>query len=155
MPVAVEIGDGYAVGRLGKGGRRQVCADLAAELERHPIGIGEFQIGNGLACLGGAPDRFGKAGFVERGKLGETVTPARGDVRRRAIGAEKAVLAILIKRHQSREPARDPGVTGKRFVLGLRQFKPLLQGRDRSRDRRGAQPIVGETCRAPCHRIAV
>ena len=150
--IAVQIGDRHAARRLHEGGGRQVRAHHAAILERHPIGIGELQIGNGLARFGGAPDGFGKARLIKRRQPGEAGAASCDDVRRRVVGREEASLVVVVERHQAGEPACDPGVPGERPVLGLRQFKPLPQGRKRGRNRRGAKPVEGEMA---VHRIAV
>ena len=47
-PIAVEIGDRHAGGRLHEGAGPQVLAHEAAVLERHPVGVGELQIGNAV-----------------------------------------------------------------------------------------------------------
>ncbi len=50
--VAVKIGDRHAGRRRQEGSGREMLADEAAELERHPIGAGELKIGDAGRRLG-------------------------------------------------------------------------------------------------------
>src|SRR6202035_4232592 len=55
---------------------RQMRAHHAAILERHPVGAGELQVGNGFGGLGAAADRLGKARLV---KLRQAGAPRAGE----------------------------------------------------------------------------
>ena len=108
------------------------------------------------ARFGGAPDGLGKAGLVERGQSVEAGAAARRDVRGRIVGAKETRLVVVVKRHQSREPAGKPGMAGERSVLGLRQSEPPPQLHQRGRQRRTAGPIEAPRSLSPSrHRIAV
>ena len=51
--VAVEIGDRHAGGRLDERTGRKVLTHVPAELERHPVGVGELQVGDAVFDFGG------------------------------------------------------------------------------------------------------
>ena len=153
--VAVEIGHGDAVARLQERSRRQARPHIAAVLERHPVGVGELQIGNAVRGFRGAPDGLGKACLVERGQPVEAGAAARRYVRGGIVGAKETRLIVVVKRHQRREPAGKPGMAGERSVLGLRQSEPPPQLHQRGRQRRTAGPIKRQgRCRPSRHDLS-
>ena len=124
----IQIGDDHAASKIAR--RRRHRGDACApcgNVEQHPIGIGELQIGNRLARFGGAPNSFGKARLIKRRRPGEAGAAPCDDLRRRVVGREEASLVVVVERYQAGDPARDPGVPGERPVLGLRRSSRFLK----------------------------
>src|SRR5262249_29448582 len=112
--IAVEIREHDARGGLHEGCGFEVLAHEPAVLERHPIGVGELQIGDAVGRLGGAADRFGKARIIERRQPLEAGAAARRDLLRRIVGAGKPALLLVVERHPRHDGSKKPGpvVTG-------------------------------------------
>ena len=153
--VTVEIGDRHARGRLQEAAERQMRAHHAAILERHPVGAGELQVGNGFGRLGAAADRLGKARLVKLRQAEEAGAAQGCDVGGGAVAVEKPLLVEVVERHKAGEAARHAGMAGQRAVLGLGQFQPAAKRQHRGRQRRGAEPVKGQSGRGPLHRIGV
>ncbi len=152
-PIAVEVREHDARGRLHERRRFEVPAHDAAVLERHPIGVGELQIGDAVGHCGGEPDRFGKARVVKRRQPFEAGAALGHDLLGRIVGAEKPVFVIAVERHQRGHPPRHPGMAGQRPVLGLRELEPPPQSHQRGCQRRGAKPVERQGRAGPFHRI--
>ena len=74
---------------------------------------------------------LGVAFLVEAGQREEGVLALRGDLGRRAVGAEEVVDGKFIERDQPRHPPRHLRMSGQRAVLGPRQRQPRLHlGKD-------------------------
>ena len=153
--IAVEISEGHAMRRRDEACRRQMCPHQVSILERHAIGSGKLQVRQRLRRRGGASNGLGEPQPVNLRKLFKGRASPLRDVTRRAIGAEKSLRAVFIKRHEAGQAAGDARMAGERRMLGLRQFEPLAQGRDRSCYCRGADSIESESRRTPLHRVAV
>ena len=127
----------------------------AAILERHPIGAGELQIGNGFGRLGAAADRFGEARLVKLRQAREAGAAQACDLGGRVVAVEKPILVVVVERHETGEAARHARMAGERAVLGLGQFQPPAERQHRGRQRRGAEPADSQSGRGPLHRIGV
>jgi len=57
--------------------------------ERHPIGVGELQVGNAIGDLGGAPRGLGEPHTIKLGKSIEARAAVRGDLVGRTIATEE------------------------------------------------------------------
>src|SRR5262249_57018978 len=110
----------------------QTCLRQASVLEWHGIGSGKLEVRQRLRRRGGASNSLGKPHPVNLRKLFEGCASLLSDLTRRGIGAEKSLRAVFVKRHEAAQPAGDARMAGERRMLGLRQFEPLAQGRDRS-----------------------
>ena len=153
--VAVEVGDGDAGRRLHEGASLEMQADMAAELERHAIGVGELQIGDTVLDFGRRPRSLGIALAVMRAQPREGSLAPSSNLLRRIVDAEEVALVVFIERHQGRDPARHPRVTGQRAVLGLRQRQAALELDQGRGDRAGAKRIERECREAGIHRIEI
>ncbi len=151
--IAVEIREHDARGRLHERCGFEVLAHDAAILERHPIGVGELQIGDAIGRLGGAADRFGKARVIERRQPLEAGAAAPRDLLRRIVGTEEPALVVVVERHQRGHPPRHPGMAGQRPVLGLRKLEPPAQCHQRRCQRGSAKPVECQCRAGPFHRI--
>ena len=125
--VAVEIGQRDAGGRLHEAAGAEIFANQAAVLERHPVGLGELQVGNPRRRVRRHLAAAGEALLIERRESEEAVLALHGDRGRRAVGAEERVDVELVMRDQPRHQARHLGVSGERAMLGARQRQPGLE----------------------------
>jgi hypothetical protein len=123
-----------------------VLAHHPAELERHPVDVGELQVGDAVADLGGELRGLRVALPVELRQPHEAGAPARRDLARGIIGAEEPVLAVVVERDQAGHPPRHLGVAGQRPVLGFRQFQAGSELYKRRRQRGRAERVKGD-CR--------
>jgi hypothetical protein len=98
-----------------------MLAHQPAVLERHPVGLGELQVGDSFRGLQRHLASLGVTLLVERGELEETVLALQADFSRRAVGPKEIVDFEFVKRHQPRHQARHFGMSRQRAVLGLRQ----------------------------------
>ena len=116
--VAVEIGDGDTRGLAHERRNPQMLAQIARVLERHPIGTGELQVGDG-----------GPRGVGDLQRARETAleiilqTLQRGaapllHVGGRAVGAEEGRLVVVVARQPGRDATRHARMAGERWVLG-------------------------------------
>ncbi len=119
--IAVEIGDDGPFGSGKESAGAEMLADQRTELERHAVAAGELQIGQRFARLGGQRARLGVAFGVERGERHETRAALRGDRIGGAVGAEEAILAIVVERDLPGDALGHADMTGERLVLGARQ----------------------------------
>ena len=143
--IAVEVGDGHAGRRLHEGRGRQMPAHEAAELERHPIGVGELQVRNAVTDRVGQSRGFGIAFREQGGEPHEAGLARRRDVVGRIVGAEEAALVVFVERHQGGDPARHPGMAGERAVLRLRQREAAFQLDQGCGERAGAKSVERES----------
>ena len=67
-----------------------MVAHKAAELERHPVGVGELQIGNAVPDLIGQLSSLGEPRRELRGEAHEARFAPGRDLFRRVVGAEEA-----------------------------------------------------------------
>ena len=153
--VAVEVGDRHAAGRLQERAERQVLAHDAAVLERHPIGVGELQIGNAVGHRRGGFERLRKVLLEMRRQPHEAGPALRGDRLGRIVGAEEPRFVVFVERQERRHAPRHPGVSGQRSVLRLGQLQPLLELHQRGRQGGRAEPAECQCRAAPFHRIGV
>ena len=112
--------------RLHEGAGAQMLADQPAVLERHPVDLGELQVGDLRRGLRRHLPALGEAVLVERGQPEEAVLALGGDRGRRAVGTEEVVDVEFVERDQPRHPARHLGMSGQRAVLGPRQRQARL-----------------------------
>ncbi len=124
--IAVEIGERDARGSLHEAAGAEVFADHAAILERHPVGLGELQVGDVAGRLRRQLPALGEALLVDGCEPEEAVLPLACDFRRRGVGAEEFVDVEFVEWDQPRHPARHLGMPGERAVLGPRQLDPGL-----------------------------
>src|SRR5262249_56518388 len=110
--IAVEISERHAMRRRDKACGRQMCPHQASILERHAIGSGKLQVRQRLRRRGGASNGLGKPHPVNLRKLFEGRASPLRDVTRRAIGAEKSLRAVFVKRHEAGQPAGDARMAG-------------------------------------------
>jgi hypothetical protein len=151
--IAVEIGQGDAVRGLHEGaGRGQSLAQEPAVLERHPVKVGELQIGKALAGRGGRPNAFGKARAVERGEPRKARLAALDHIGRRVVRAEELPFVVMAGRDPGSDAARHARMSGQRPVLAARELKPALDGRDRTGHGGGPEPVERDV---PSHRISI
>ena len=153
--VAVEIGDGHALGRLHKGADREAGAHLVPVLEWHAVSAGELQIGDVVGGFGSLAVRFGESRPVKVGKPLETRTTALRDIAWRTVGTKELFVAVLVEREERCDASCHPGVPGKRAVFGLRQFETALDRAQRRGDRRRAGTVKSQADCTPWHRIGV
>jgi hypothetical protein len=109
-----------------------VLAHQAAVLERDSIARRELEVGDAIADAVRQCHRNAEPGPVQRGEAIEAGAAPLDDVRRRAVGVEEGVAAVLPERQLLGEALRDPGVTGERTVLGTGQFQACAKRRQRS-----------------------
>ena len=121
--VAVEVGQRDARRRLPERSGAQVLAHQAAELERHPVGGGELQVGDAVLDLGRQLAGFAEMLLVQPGQAYEPLAPAGGDLVGRIVDTEEVGLVELVERNERGKPARHARVAGQRAVLGLRQLQ--------------------------------
>ena len=140
--VAVDIGHGDAGRRGHKGAGRKMFAHQPRVLERHPVGLGEFQVGNPRRRLRRHLAALGVTVLIDAGEPEEAVLALHGDVSRRAVGAKELVDIEFVMRHQPRDHFGHLGMSGQRAVFGARQRQPRLQfgeGRRGAGNRCGGQ----------------
>ncbi len=153
--IAVEISEHDAARRLHESAGLEVLAHETAELERHPIGVGELQVGNVLGDLGGARGGLREALPVEGREPHEAGPAPRRDLGGRIVAGEEMRLVVGIERDQAGNPPRHADVPGQRPVLGERKLEPPLERRQPHRH--GDHPEGGQ-CEhggAEFHRISV
>ena len=87
-----------------------MLAHKAAELERHPVGVGELKIGNAV------PDLVGQRGGLRQTASGtapqrrmKPASRAQREFVGRVVGAEEAVFVVFVERHQRRRAAAPCG----------------------------------------------
>jgi hypothetical protein len=125
--IAIDIGDGDAGRGLHKGTGRKMLPHQPAVLERHPVGLGELQVGDALGRLRRHLPAGGVALLVEPRQPEEAVLPPGGDISRRSVGAEEIVDIELIERHQPRHQAGHFGMSGQGTVFGPRKSQAGVQ----------------------------
>ena len=96
-------------------------------LERHPVGFGEFQVGNPRRRFRRHLAAPGVTVLIDAGEPEEAVLALHRDVRRRAVGAKELVDIEFVMRHQPRDHFGHLGMSGQRAVFGARQRQPRLQ----------------------------
>ncbi len=96
-------------------------SDQPAVLKRHPVGLGELQVGDARRGLQRHLPALGEALLVEAREPEEAILTPGADRSRRAVGPEKIVDIEFIERDQPRRQARHLGMSGQRAVLGARQ----------------------------------
>ncbi len=155
-PVAVEIGDRHAARRLHERADGRCCAHDAAELERHPVGVGELQVGNAV----GSPRRC--AGWSRRSASGKAPTAARSrrggarrsrPARRRSRRSGPRRIRRTAAERASRRAMRAWPASER--CLACDSSSRCFKRHHRSRERRGAEPVECECRCGPVHRIAV
>ena len=145
-PVAVEVGDGHAGGRLQQRAASQVAAHEPAVLERDAVSAGELQVRDAVRDLGGATGGLGEAPGVQLREPEEAGAAARGDLLRGVVGGEEARFVVLVERHQPGDPPGEPGMPGERPVLRPRQLEPALQPAEGRGQRGCADGVEGGGC---------
>ena len=80
-----------------------MLAHQPAVLKRHPVGLGELQVGDVFRGLRRHLPALGVTVLVETGEPEEAVLALRGDISRRAVGAEEIVDIEFVMRHQPRD----------------------------------------------------
>ncbi len=133
--VAVEIGDGNPGRRLHKSTGAEMLADQPAVLKRHPIGLGELQVGDAACELQRHLPAGGKTLPVLRGEQEEAVLAPCRDSLGCTVRAKEFIDIEFVERNQARDEARHSAMAGQRPMLGPRQRQSRLQFRQ---DRRGA-----------------
>ena len=104
-----------------------MLAHQPAVLERHPVGFGELQVGDVFGRLRRHLPALGVTVLVDAGEPEEAVLALRGDIGRRAVGAEELADIEFVMRQQPRDHLGHLGMSGQRAVLGPRQRQPRLQ----------------------------
>jgi hypothetical protein len=140
--IAVDIGHGDAGRGLHEGAGPKILPHQPAVLERHPVALGELQVGDVFGGFGRHLPALGIALLIEAGEAEEGVLALHGDVAGRAVGSEEAVDIELVMRNQPRDHFGHFGMSGQRAVLGARQRQPRLQFGEDCRgtsDRSGGQ----------------
>jgi hypothetical protein len=125
--VAVKVGNGYAGGRLQERAERQVLAYEAAVLERHPIGIGDLEIGHAVGHLRCRLECLGEAPLEIRRKPYEAGLTLCSDALRCIVRAKKFRFVIFVEWQKRCHAPRHARVPSQRFVLGLGQFQPPFE----------------------------
>ena len=120
-------------------------AHEAAELERHPVGVGELHVRHAVANRVGEAHGFGISLGEQGGQPHEAGLARRRNVVRRIVGAEEPALVVFVERHHRGDPARHPGMAGERAVLGLRQREAAFQLDQRRGERAGAESVERES----------
>jgi hypothetical protein len=128
-----------------------MLAHGAAVLERLAIGIGELQVGNAVACLGGQPARLRESLLIELCQPHEAAVPACCDLVRGAIGTEELVFVELVERNQGRDATPHSRVSGQRSVLGPGEIQARLRSCKPCDERRGAKRVQAESDKSRIH----
>ena len=81
-----------------------MLADQPAVLKRHPVGLGELQVGDARRGLRRHLPAAGEPVLVDAGEPEEAVLALGGDRGRRAVGTEEIVDVEFIERDQARDP---------------------------------------------------
>ncbi len=100
--VAVDVGDGDAGRGSDERARAEILLHQPAVLERHPVRLGELQVGDAFGGFRRQRASPGVAVRIEAREPEEGVLALGGDVRRRAVGAEEIVNVELVVRDQPR-----------------------------------------------------
>ena len=103
--VAVEVGDGDAGRRLHERAGLQVLAHVAAELERHAVGVGELQVGDAVLDLAPSAARFRR---IARGRA-RTAARSRPRAARQRPPADRRRGRTAARRIRRTAPGRQPG----------------------------------------------
>ncbi len=152
--IAVEIGDGHARGRLHERSGTEVPAHDAAELERHPVGVGELQVRDAVGDLSGALRGLGESHPIKLGEPVEAGAAAGRHLRGRVVAAEEPRLVVFVGGDQRRQAPRHPGMPGERGVFRLRKLEACFQFHQRRRQRGGAGCVQAQGCLTEFHRFA-
>src|SRR5262249_61595430 len=94
-----------------------------------------------------------KLGWEERARLLEAGGGGGPDPLGASVEEKDRVFVVVEDGPRRAPPPRHPGMAGQRPVLGLREFEPPPQGRQRGCQRRGAKPVERQGRAGPFHRI--
>ena len=119
--IAVEVGDGDALGGREERAGAEMAPDVAAELKRHPVAVGELEVGHALPHLRRETSRPREPLPVKAREAHEPGLAARGHLLGGIVRAEDPRLVVVDARDEAGDPARDSDVTGERGVLRPRQ----------------------------------
>jgi hypothetical protein len=139
--VAVQIGDLHTARGFEKRADLEVLPQVAAVLERNPVGARELQVGDGVFDLRGQPIGRGEALPVQLRQARERCAALRGDLGRGAVRGEEARLTVFVERHQARHAPRDARVPAQRRMLGARELQANPQLVQRQREPRRSQRV--------------
>src|SRR5208283_24741 len=95
--VSVEVGQRDAGRGLEESAGGQTPRDIAAELKRRAITLGELQVGDALRSLCAQTVRRRKSLAIGFGETHESDAPLRGDLGRRTVAAKNALFVIFIE----------------------------------------------------------
>ena len=153
--IAVEIGERDAGRRLQERSGAQVLAHDPAELERHPVGGRELQVGEAILDFRSQRTRLGEALLIELRQACEAGAPRGGYLVRRVVGAEELRFVELVERNQRRQPPRHARMPGQRPVLGLRQLQARSELGQRGAEDHRAEAIQGIRCIERVHGLPI
>ena len=137
--IPVNIADGHAGGGFKNGTGGQVFADMAAKLERDPVGRGELKIGGSALHLGGQSAGPRESIPINRGEPQKPILSSARDALGWIVRAEEPVFIVLVERHHRCNPSRQPRMSRKRPVLRHRQFDPSFGLDEWNTQRRGTR----------------
>ncbi len=121
--IAVDIGDRDPGRRLHERPGAQMLTDQPAILKRHPVGLGELQVGDSFRGLQRHLPALGEAVLVEAREPEEAILAPCADFGRCAVGTEELVDVEFIERDQARHQPRHLRMPAQRAVLGPRQIQ--------------------------------